>query len=192
MKYILIFALLSLALCPLRAQGEFKVIGEADSKWPGIRYQIYSIQRYPPNHLLLGVRLLASPQAPAGGTFIGFPMPIPPNATKDDIASGKYDALPLSMASSIMVDELTKTSYSPVTGVPPPGHTFFPTEAVTTLTPGQAVVLSVQFVVPPPPPPPENGQPPVKQTLSFLFTNAKGPIKNIPIPPLTPPSPPSQ
>jgi hypothetical protein len=186
MKYLLIFALLSVALWPLRAQAPFTVIGEADTKWPGIRYQLYSILRFPPNHLLIGVRLLATPQAPAGGTLIGFPVPIPANATKNDIAAGRYAPLPLSLASSIMVDESTQQHYSPVAGVAPPGRSFFPSEAVDTLPPGQTLVLSVQFVVPPPPPPSDSGGPPVKQTLSFLFTNAKGPISHVPLPPPTP------
>ncbi len=186
MKYILIVALLFLALCPVRAQGELKVIGEADSKWPGIRYQLYSMVRFPPDHLLLGVRLVATSQAPSGGTLIGFPVSIPPNATKEDISAGKYAPRPLSLMSSIMIDDATQKSYSPVTGAPPPGRIFYPSEIVETLLPGQALVLSVQFVVPPMP---EPDQPATKQTVSFIFTDAKGSIKNVPVPPLMPPAP---
>ncbi len=187
MKFVFVFALLSFALCPLRAQGEFKVIGEADTKWPGIRYQIYSILRYPPDHLLVGIRLVATPQAPANGTPIGIPVPIPPNATKEDISAGKYATLPISLMSSIMIDDATQKSYSAVAAAPPPGRIFYPSEVIDDLLPGHADVLSVQFIVPPPPPP-VPGQPLPKQTLSFLLTNAKDPIKGIPIPPVDPAS----
>jgi hypothetical protein len=185
MKCFIIFALLSVALCSARVQAQFTVIGEADTKWPGIHYQLYSVLRYPPGHLLIGVRLQATPQAPADGTLIGFAVPIPPNATKEDISAGRYAPRPLSLASSIMVDDVTQKSYSPVKAVPPPGKVFFPSEALDNLTPGQTVVLSVQFVVPPPPPPGPD-QTPVKQTLSFLFPNAKGSISHVPLPPPNP------
>jgi hypothetical protein len=87
-----------------------------------------------------------------------------------------------------MIDDATKQQYPTLSNISPPGKLYPPSQGLAPLTPGQIADFTIQFKVPPPPPPPEPGQPPVKQTLSFLFTNAKAPIKNIPIPPPSPSS----
>ena len=156
---------------------------EGETNWPGIHFQIMYLKRIQQNHLLVGVRLFATSQAPAGGTLIGSPVPIPANADPRDIAAGLYRPSPFTMESSVMTDELTQKAYPVVPSIAPPGHKYRPAVILETLAPGQSDTVTLQFEVPPPPPPPKPGDPPVKQTLSFLFTNAKGEIKNVPLPP---------
>jgi hypothetical protein len=188
MRYLLIFILLLADFAHLNAEEKSDVLGEGDSNWPGIRYQITDIQRIPPDRLLVVVRILATAQASAAGTLIGFPVQIPPNANKYDVAAGYYHPRPLSLASSVMVDDLTQQKFLVLPPVAPHGKKYRPGDVLDSLRPGGRDVLTIQFAVPPPPPPPQAGQPPVKQTLSFLLTNAKELIRKIAIPPLEKPS----
>ena len=188
MKSRIIFFFFALGLWPLTAQDK-TTFPEGESNWPGIHFQIMYLARIQQNHLLVGVRVFATNQAPAGGVFIGVPTPVPANADPRDIAAGAYRPSPFTMDSSVMTDELTQKTYSVVPSVAQPGHKYRPAVLLETLTPGQGDIVTLQFEVPPPPPPPESGEPPVKQTLSFLFTNAKGAIKHVPIPPLKVPAP---
>lgn len=185
MKAILI-ALVVLFVLPatIHAQQKSDVIGEAETNWPGIDYQIFAIERIPPDRLVVGIRVVATAKAPPQGTLLGTPVPIPPNADKFAIQAGIYHPLPLSFASSVMTDELTKQTYPALRPISPPGRKYIPSAVLSTLRPGGIAILTLQFAVPPPPPPPSPSAPgPVKQTLSFLFPNAKGPIVHVPIPP---------
>ncbi len=188
MKYLLLFLALLVAYSPSGANGQFKVLGEGPMNWPGIHYQIFWLSRIQPDRLVVGVRMLATPQAPAQ-TLVGYPVPVPHGLTPEQIAAGDYRPLPFSLAPSIMIDDISKQQYPTLPSISPPGRAYYSNQVVGTLAPGQTLLFTVQFKIPPPPPPPEPGQPPVKQTLSFLFTNAKSPIKNIPIPPPIPPAP---
>jgi len=148
---------------------------------------MFAIQRIPPNRLVVGVRLLATAKAPPQGTLLGIPVPIPPNADKQAIQAGIYHPRPLSFASSVMTDELTKQTYPALHPISPPGRKYIPSAVLSTLRPRGNAIFTLQFAAPPPPPPPSPSAPgPVKQTLSFLFTNAKGPIAHVPIPPFIP------
>jgi len=183
MKAILIALLLLFALpTAVYAQPANAVIAEGDSNWPGVIYQIIALKRIPPERLLIAIRVVATAQAPPQGTAIGVPVPIPPNADKYAIKSGIYHPRPLSFASSVMTDELTKQTFPALHTISPPGHKYISSSILSTLMPGGATVLVLQFAIPPPPPPDQlaAGH---KQTLSFLFTNAKGPIAHVPIPP---------
>jgi hypothetical protein len=179
--------LFAFALClispPLHAQENVPQKLEIESIWPGIHIQINYVQRIPPDRLLVGVALVATADAPAKGTLIGTPQPIPANANPYDVAAGFYRSLPFSMTSSVMTDDISLTTYSPLDPIAAPGKRYRPAILLETLLPGQSARITLQFPIPPRPPPPAPGQPPVQQTISFLFTNAKAPIKNIPIPP---------
>ena len=189
MKSFPVALTLILSCLTLLAQDNASQKLEVESSWPGIHFQIAYLQRIPPDRLLVGVILIATASAPPGGTLIGTPQTIPPNADPHDVAAGYYRPAPFTMTSSVMTDDISQTQYSPLVPVAPPGRKYRPAILLETLLPGQSSMMVLQFSVPPPPPPPEPGQPPVKQTLSFLFTNAKSAIKNIPIPPLIPPVP---
>ena len=56
--------------------------------------------------------LVATAQAPAGGTLVGYPVPVPPGLTPNQIALGDYRPQPFSLASSVMIDDLSKLGVS--------------------------------------------------------------------------------
>lgn len=187
---LLIFALtLNFSCLSLHAQENSAQKLEVETNWPGIDFQITYVARIPPDRLLVGVMLVATAGAPAQGTMIGTPQPIPANANPSDIAAGYYRPAPFTMKSSVMIDDISQTQYFPLHPIAPPGKKYRPAVLLETISPGQTSMMTLQFSVPPPPPPPAIGQPPVKQTLSFTFTNAKGPISHVPLPPPLAPQP---
>ena len=178
---ILLIVILSVGSLPLQAQKEgTRNLGEVETTWPGIRYQIFRIERMPPGRLLVGVRIVATPHAPPSGTLIGVSVPIPANAAKEDLLSGRYSPRPLSLGASEMIDEATEHKYQPLPPITLAGRASLPSVTLCTLRPGQAEVLSLQFAAPPVRPSPDQGT--NKQTVSFVFPNAKGPITNVPVP----------
>lgn len=189
MKYFLLLTILVAGMSPLSAAEPSSSLGEAETNWLGVNYQIIFFKRIPPERLLVGVRIVATSKAAPRGTLIGFPVPIPPNADKYAIMAGYYHPLPLSLAASVMIEDLMQQKYPALAPVAPPGRIYRPGVVLDSLRPGQNLVLTVQFAVPPPPPPPPAGQPPAKQTVSFVFPNAKGPIQKIPVPPAAAVSP---
>ncbi len=186
MRYLFLI-LFTLTLLPLTAQNK-AALPEGETNWPGVRYQILYVHRILQNHLLVGIRIYATSKAPAGGTRIAKRNPITPDTAPQDIVDGTYVPSQFTMDSSVMTDELTQKTYPVVPSIAPPGKIYCPAVLLETLAPGQSDVVVIQFETPPLPPPPPPGQPPIKQTLSFLFTNAKGPITNVPLPPPSPSS----
>ena len=183
MKCFFFVTLMAIGWCPLSAQQKLPILGETALNWPCIQCQIYSIQHIAGDRLLVGIRLKATADAVAG-TLIGYPVPIPPGAKDYDLVY--YQPRPFSLASSVMVDDLTHQKYPTLLPAPAPaGVAYFPDSVMEYIRPGQNIILGVQFACPPPPSAPP-GQPEPKQTVSFLFTNAKDSIKNIPIPPSNP------
>jgi hypothetical protein len=176
----LLIALLIAGWLPLRAQIQAQNLGEVETTWPGIRYQIFHIERMPQERLLIAVRIVATPQAPPSGTLIGVSVPIPADATKEDLLSGRYSPRPLSLASSEMIDEETKQKYRPLPPVTLAGRSLIPSVTLSSLRPGQAEVLSLQFAVPTVRPSSDSAT--SKQTVSFVFPNAKGPITKVAVP----------
>jgi hypothetical protein len=151
---------------------------EVETKWPGVRFQVFRIERNSLNRLVVAVRIVATDKAPPSGTFLGTKTPIPANASPADIGTGIYDPKPFSLAASEMIDDETRQKYFVLPPIAPPGLTYLPGTIVKSLLPGEATLLTIQFAIPPSPPGDENR----KQTVSFLFPNAKGPITNVLIP----------
>ena len=59
---ILLIVILSVGSLPLQAQKKATPnLGEVETTWPGIRYQIFRVERMPPDRLLVGVRIVATP-----------------------------------------------------------------------------------------------------------------------------------
>jgi hypothetical protein len=187
MKIILISTLLLFFFSmAVHAQDESQALGEVETNWPGIHYQITIIKRIPPDRLLVVIRVLATPEAPPGGTMLGFQAPIPPNLNRNLTSvqiAYLYPPRPLSFANSIMTDEKTQQKYPSLPPVAPPGKGYRSCVTLAGLRPRQNVILTIQFAVPPPPPPDPSSGTPVKQTVSFLFPNAKAPIAHVSIPP---------
>jgi len=152
---------------------------EAETKWPGIVFNLVKVERIIDDRLLMVIRIGATSQAPAKGTVIGIKPPVPLDATIEDRRSGRYDSRPFSLSSSVMIDDLTLQRFSALPPIYPPGKEYAPTEILAYLTPGRAEVLTLQFKAPRW----AAGVSPGKQTVSLLLTNAKGPISGIPIPP---------
>ena len=155
-------------------------LGEVETNWPGIRYQLTRIERISPDRLLVVVHIVATQRAPASGTFIGTKARVPANVPTEELVSAKYVPRPFSLASSQMVGDQTGQRYP---ALPPiaSGRQYIPGEILTTLRPGQAEILTVQFAAPASLSSVDSGTP--KQTASFLFANAKGPIGKVAIPP---------
>jgi hypothetical protein len=180
LRYLLSLTMLAFALGHSCAEEKSGILGEIELKWPGIHYQVMFVKRIPADRLLVGVRIVATATAPAAGTLIGIPVPIPPNANKYDIAAGYYHPLPFSLASSGMVDDLSQRKFPALA----PIVQYRSAAILAYLKPGQGHLLTLQFAVPPPPPPVSDaGQTPPAQTVSFYFTNAKGGINKIALPP---------
>ena len=152
---------------------------EVETTWPGVRFQLFRIERIPLNRLVVAVRIFASDKAPRSGTFLGTRTTIPANANREDIGMGLYDPKPFSLAGAAMIDEQSGQKYSVLPSIAPIGQRYLPSATLASLMPGQAEMLTIQFAVPPPPP---AEQRPQKQTASFLFPNAKAPITRVPIP----------
>jgi hypothetical protein len=152
---------------------------EVETNWPGVRFQLFRIERNSLNRLVVAVRIVATDKAPASGTFLGTKTPLPANASPIEIGMGVYDPKPFSLAASEMTDDGTGKKYFVLPPLAPAGMTYLPGTIAKSLLPGQAEILTVQFAIPPSPP----GNEPRKQTASFLFPNAKGPITKVPIPP---------
>lgn len=137
-------------------------LGEAESNWPGINFQVIGIKRIPANRLLFSVILVATPKAPASGTYIGR-KPTNPEDT----------GAPFSLSASTLTDEKTKQTFSvlkPEDG----GQQYISGEIQAVLRPGQMEVMTVQFDVPPPLP--ESGGD-GKQYVLLHLANAKAPIR---------------
>jgi len=160
-----------------------KLLGEVDSEWPGVKFQVTQIQRIDSEHLLVTVRLVAGPGA-ANPTLIGIESSngaIPQNAPPQEVASGKYDSTPFSLKTAILYDEGTHQKYTALPGLP--AKPFFgPNALLTTLRPGNWIQLAVQFPTPPPPPPSDDQKTISEQRVTIVFPKSKGPIRHLILP----------
>jgi hypothetical protein len=182
---LLALGVLLVAAAVLPAQESLDAGGRmptADTKWPGIKFSIYRLERILDGRLLVWVRVIATSQAPGSGTLLGGKPEIPSTATRDEIAAGLYNPKPFSLASAIMIDDQTQRKYPVLSPIAPPGVRYFPGELANGLIPGQAYTLTIQFAAPPPPPDLGSGRP-GKQTVSFVLPGAKGPISRVTVPP---------
>jgi hypothetical protein len=156
-------------------------LGEVDTTWPGIRFQLLKVERIPPDRLLAVIRIVATRQAPASGTLIGTKVSVPANVTTQDLISARYAPRAFSLSASEMIHEQTARKFPALPPLASAGRSYVSGEILRTLLPGQAAILTVQFALPPGVASAETGVP--KQTASFLLPNAKGPITKVPIPP---------
>jgi hypothetical protein len=170
-----------IALGSVWAQGrEGGMLGEVDTIWPGIRFQLLKLERIPPDRLLAVIRIIATRQAPASGTFIGTQVAVPANTPKEDRSSSRYAPRPFSLSASQMIHEQTGRKFPALPPIASAGRNYIPGEILRTLFPGEAAILTVQFAVPSEI---ASGQTDaLKQTASFLLSNAKTPIAKVPIP----------
>ena len=167
--------------CVWAQRHEGENLGEVDTIWPGIRLQLLKLERIPPNRLLAVIRLVATRQAPASGTFIGTKVTAPANAPKKELFSARFAPHAFSLSTSEMIHEQTERKYPALPPVAATGRHYIPGEVLGTLFPGQAEVLTVQFAVPSEMVSAQIDAP--RQTASFLLSSAKGPIAKVPIPP---------
>lgn len=151
-------------------------LGAVETLWPGVRFQLLKLERIPKSRLLATVRIFATSHSPGSGTLIGTKAATPDHVSKEDLLSARFAPRSFSLEAAEMVHEQTGRKYP--TLVPEgSGRSYAGSEVLTTLLPGQAEVLTIQFALPPE----ANSE---KQTASFLLPNAKGPITRVLIPPL--------
>ena len=168
-------------LCAIAQQPGKKSKFEVETTWPGIRFKFVRIERILDERLLVVVRIVATPRAPVAGTLIGVKPPAPSGATPEELRSGRYEPLPFSLESSVMIDDLTLKRFPALAPIFPPGQNYAPAAILTYLSPGRAEILTLQFKVPPSALIADGGTA-EKQTVSLLLTNAKAPMTGIPIP----------
>ena len=157
---------------------------QVDSTWPGVKLEVPEVKRIEDNRLLVVVQVHATSRAPSV-TLIGTPPPPPPaNPTPDQLLD-VHVAIPYSITSATMTDDLSQKKFAPL-GPDPHGQIYRPSTLLGSLGPNESIYLTVQFAVPPPPPPDKDGKIP-KQTVSILLPNSSGPITGIVIPPETAP-----
>lgn len=178
MKQILLVFLVLVSGAAGWAQTPPSVLGEAETEWPGIRFQIFNVVAIPGNRLLIGVRVVASATAPKEGTLIGTKVPVPASATPTDIEQGLYNPVAFSLESAVMIDEKTKKEYKAV--APQPGENYLSGPLLCSLRPLQAEAMAVQFTAPPIEYD-EKGRP-LKRTVSVILPKAKTPINNVVLP----------
>lgn len=152
---------------------------EVETTWPGVRFQLYRVERNSLNRIVVAVRIIATNKAPISGTSLGSQTAPPPDATPEERTASLYNVKPFSLTSSQMIDELTGRKYSVLPSISPPGTSYLPSYTFVSLFPGQAELLTIQFEIPPWL---GGGDPTRKQTVSFLFPNAKAPMTKVPVP----------
>jgi hypothetical protein len=154
---------------------------EVETAWPGVLFQLVKIERILDERLLVVVRIVATAKAPATGTLIGIKPTVAVDGARDDGQPPTYELRPFSLASSVMIDDLTAQRFPALSPIFPPGREYAPSEILAHFPPGRAEILTLQFKVPPTALRADSGS--AKLTVSLLLTNAKGPISGIPIPP---------
>ena len=182
-RWIPLLFLVFLCATPLLALGA-KPLGETETTWPGVVYEVTEIQRVKGNYLLVTVRLSVGASA-ENPTFIG----VPPaggwkkraDLTPEELAGGKYDPSPLSLTNATLVDQITKTAYKALPTLPAAPFVG-PNTVMTTLRPGGWLQLAVLFPAPPPPPDDGSGKAPA-QKVTLQFPNAKLPVQDLTLPP---------
>lgn len=168
MKFLCYLALLSSTVLPAgpmnAAPAALTSMGEAETNWPGIKFQVVGFKRIPTNRLLVSVAVVATPKAPVAGTAI---VGKPGNTAEAEGGNS------FSLSTSTMTDEKTSQKYAALKP-DPNGQQYIPGETQTLLRPGQMEIMTVQFEVPPPLP---NAGHEEKQYVDVLLANAKSAIK---------------
>ena len=180
----LVIGLFIILLCPLSVvaqQSAKKSKFEVETNWPGIQFRLDRVERILDERLLVVIRIVATAKAPATGTLIGVKPTVAADGTREDGQSATYELRPFSLASSVMIDDLTAQRFPALPPIFPPGREYAPSEILAHFPPGRAEVLTLQFKLPPASL--RAGSASGKYTVSLLLTNAKGPISGIPIPP---------
>jgi hypothetical protein len=170
-------------LCPLTAFGQQsakKSKFEVETNWPGIHFRLDHIERILDERLLVVVRIVATAKAPGAGTLVGIKPTLPADGTRDDRQPPTYELRPFSLASSVMIDDLTAQRFPALPPIFPPGREYAPSEILAHFPPGRAEVLTLQFKVPPTALRADSAS--EKQTISLLLTNAKAPMMGVPVP----------
>jgi hypothetical protein len=172
---------LACPLCVIAQQPARKAKFDVETIWPGIHFKLVRIERILDERLLIVVRIVATPRAPVAGTLIAGKPTLPLGATVEDLRSERNEPRPFSLASSVLIDDLTLQRFPALAPVFPIDKEYAPGEMLGYLSPGRAEVLTLQFKVPPSALIADGGTP-EKQTVSLLLTNAKAPMTGIPIP----------
>jgi hypothetical protein len=180
----LMISLSIILLCPLTAVGQQsakKSKLEVETNWPGIHFRIERVERILDERLLVVVRIVATAKTPAEGTLVGIKPTGAAEGTSESRQSARSELRPFSLASSVMVDDLTAQRFPALPPIFPPGREYAPSDILAHFSPGRAEVLTLQFKVPPTALRADSAS--GKHTVSFLLTNAKGAISGIPVPP---------
>lgn len=158
---------------------------DAESKWPGVRFQIAKMERLDATHLLVGVRINVSASAPQI-TLVGYPPPggFKSNPTQREMMSGKYEPKPYSLTISKLLDETTNVESTAADNLPAKPY-FGLNTILDGLPPKSWMQMGVLFPVPPPQPPGPDGKIP-PQLVTFLLPEAKTAIQHVSIPLPTP------
>ena len=144
----LVIGLFIILLCPLSVvaqQSAKKSKFEVETNWPGIQFRLDRVERILDERLLVVIRIVATAKAPATGTLIGVKPTVAADGTREDGQTATYELRPFSLASSVMIDDLTAQRFPALPPIFPPGREYAPSEILAHFPPGRAEVLTLQF-----------------------------------------------
>ncbi|MGB8352260.1 MAG: hypothetical protein WCD79_00070 [Chthoniobacteraceae bacterium] len=173
-KVLPLFFCMFVVATVLKAEPHTKTF-KTDTQWTGVQMEVSEVKRISKDRVVVLVRIEATSKAPET-TLIGLASS-PAKGGKESSPSQ-----PFSLAAGTLTDEQTKKTY-PVAEPDPQAIAYAPTQIMTQLSKGQAVVLSVEFQLPVPAE--KDGEDP-KQTVTLKLPNAKSDIEHVIIPPLSP------
>jgi hypothetical protein len=184
MKYSILFAFFA-----LHSVVAAPPLAEVETSWPGVKLLIINAQRLDPGHVLLTIKVKADRSMAAPQLVASRPaLPIPANASAEDIDSGKYEALPYTFVGSKLTDEATGKVFEALPMLPDAPFVG-PNIALVNLKPGSSFQMAVYFTAPPPPPKNAEGVVP-PQKVAIQFPKAAKPLTGFVLPPdVTKPAP---
>jgi len=154
---------------------------ETASTIPDLKLRVQSVKRPDNKHVIFVIQAVADDKARGDVHLETSVRPAPKNATKEDIASGKYEARGFTLLPAEMIDEATGQKYSSVEL--PPGLPFLgPSKIRISLEPGSSVQMAICLASPAPLPADASGKPP-EQKVTLILPNTLKPIKGLVLPP---------
>ncbi len=175
--FIAALSFLTLAVSAHAAKAGAK---ETASTIPDLILRVKDIKRPDEKHVIFVIEAVADVKARDEVRLEAKRLPIPKDATQEDIDSGVYDPRGFSLLPAEMVDETTGQKYSSVDL--PRGAPFLGSSRIkTSLQPGASVQMAICVASPPPLPPDASGKPP-EQKVTLTLPNTVKPITGLVLP----------
>lgn len=175
--------LISLALLVIVSSELFaaKPLAEVETVWPGVKFEVMNVMRLDTGHVLLTVRVRADLANKSVTRLVDREEQTPPpNASAEDLESGKYEATAFTLVGTTLTDEATGRTFPSMPDLPATPYVG-PNMALMALEPGSGAQMAVYLQAPPPLPPAADGSP-TPQKVSILFPKAAKPMTGLLLP----------